>query len=92
MASCVCCCLPAALLPVACWPPQHHPIFLERLGQLDGKRMEREGANDDIILAYHLREMEFMSQVRRAAGQQLGSGCNSCGCWSGSWQPGPAVA
>jgi hypothetical protein len=42
---------------------QHHPIFVERLGHLDGKRMEREGASDDIILAYHLREMEFMSQV-----------------------------
>ncbi|WIA15339.1 hypothetical protein OEZ85_002004 [Tetradesmus obliquus] len=42
---------------------EHHPIFLERLGQLDGRRMEREGATDDVILAYHLREMEFMSQV-----------------------------
>ncbi|KAF6256307.1 CRAL-TRIO domain-containing protein [Scenedesmus sp. NREL 46B-D3] len=42
---------------------EHHPIFIERLGQLDGKRMEREGATDDVILAYHLREMEFMSQV-----------------------------
>jgi hypothetical protein len=48
--------------------PQHHPIFLERLGHLDGKRMEREGASDDVILAYHLREMEFMSQVGLGAG------------------------
>lgn len=42
---------------------QHHPIFVERLGKLDGKRMEREHVADDIILAYHLREMEFMAQV-----------------------------
>jgi hypothetical protein len=58
----VCLMLPGCLL-LAWLLPQHHPIFLERLGHLDGKRMEREGASDDIILAYHLREMEFMSQV-----------------------------
>jgi hypothetical protein len=56
-----------AWLPAACLLPQHHPIFLERLGQLDGRRMQREGASDDVILAYHLREMEFMSQVSGSA-------------------------
>jgi hypothetical protein len=44
--------------------PQHHPIFLERLGKLDGPRIEKEGVADDVILDYHLREMEYMAQVR----------------------------
>jgi hypothetical protein len=47
---------------------QHHPIFLERLGKLDGVRIEREGVADDTILAYHLREMEYMSQVCEGLG------------------------
>lgn len=42
---------------------QHHPIFLERLGKLDGVRIERESVADDTLLAYHLREMEYMAQV-----------------------------
>lgn len=43
---------------------QHHPIFLERLGKLDGVRIEKEGIPDETILNYHLREMEYMAQVR----------------------------
>lgn len=42
---------------------QHHPVFFERLGKIDGKRMEKEGASNELALSYHLREMEFMSQV-----------------------------
>ncbi|KAF8056433.1 SFH3 [Scenedesmus sp. PABB004] len=42
---------------------ERRPVFVERLGKLDGKRMEREGVSDDVLLAYHLREMEFMAQV-----------------------------
>lgn len=42
---------------------QGHPIFLERLGKLDGRRIEEEGLSDEDILAYHLREMEFMGWV-----------------------------
>lgn len=42
---------------------QHRPVFVERLGKLNGKRMEKEGASDQLALSYHLREMEFMAQV-----------------------------
>ncbi|KAI8477280.1 MAG: CRAL-TRIO domain-containing protein [Monoraphidium minutum] len=39
------------------------PIFVERLGMLDGERIEREKLTEDQILSYHQREMEFMAQV-----------------------------
>lgn len=77
-------CLPHPLYTPAhtftCTHPQHHPIFLERLGKLDGNRIEKEGIADETILAYHLREMEYMAQVRQSArvegggvGREVGS-------------------
>lgn len=39
------------------------PIFVERLGLLDAKRIEKEKLTEVQILSYHLREMEFMQQV-----------------------------
>jgi hypothetical protein len=47
---------------------QHHPIFVERLGKLDGVRIEKEGIPDETILNYHLREMEYMAQVKLSGG------------------------
>jgi hypothetical protein len=43
--------------------PEGHPVFVERLGKLDGARIEREQITDEQILKYHLREMEFMGEV-----------------------------
>lgn len=60
------------LLPMLCGWLQHHPIFVERLGKLDGKRMEKQGASDDLALSYHLREMEFMAQVTGVCRQPVG--------------------
>lgn len=54
---------PALVCSICVDTPQHHPIFVERLGKLDGHRIEKEGVADETILAYHLREMEYMAQV-----------------------------
>ena len=42
---------------------QGYPIFVERLGLLDARRLEKAGLDERRVLAYHLREMEFMAQV-----------------------------
>jgi hypothetical protein len=42
---------------------QGWPIFVERLGMLDAKRIERAGLGEAELLSYHQREMEFMAQV-----------------------------
>jgi len=44
-------------------PPQGYPIFVERLGQLDAKRIEKEKLSDEQLLAYHRVEMQFMIEV-----------------------------
>ena len=49
-----------------------HPIFVERLGKLDGPRIEKEQISDESILKYHLREMEFMGEVFNKASRERG--------------------
>lgn len=39
------------------------PIFVERLGCIDVALLERAGLPEETVLRYHLREMEFMTQV-----------------------------
>ena len=49
-------------------PKQGYPIFVERLGALDARAIERAGLDERRVLEYHVREMEFMAQVTERLG------------------------
>lgn len=56
--------------PLCC---QGHPIFVEKLGAINAKKIEELGLADTQLIAYHLREMEFMIQcVFNEASQREG--------------------
>lgn len=56
-----------------------YPIFIERLGMLNGDRIEQEGIAEEQILELHVREMEFMAEIvfaeaSRRAGRTIDRG------------------